>query len=135
MLEFQVRLRHKLETVHSGQTKWYNLNSCERLKKLSNFRSFWMHSDILHFKSPFLLRVSVSYFYNWICCTISFRCVSTCTVICKNKNANFYQFLFKNKAITDERNDMELGNVFTVHPYRLQGNKTIVDLLNLMYGF
>lgn len=31
---------------------------------------------------------------------------------------------------------MELGNVFTVHPYRLQGNKTIiVDLLNLMYGF
>lgn len=30
---------------------------------------------------------------------------------------------------------MELGNVFTVHPYRLQGNKTIVDLLNLMYVF
>lgn len=28
-----------------------------------------------------------------------------------------------------------LGNVFTVHPYRLQGNKIINDLLNLMYGF
>lgn len=92
----RIQMWLKLETVHSGQTKWYNLNSCERLKKkLSNFRSFWMHSDILHFKSPFLLRVSVSYFYKWICCTISFRCVSTCTVICKNKNANFYHFFLK----------------------------------------
>lgn len=50
----------------------------------------------------------------------------------EKKNANFYQFFLEHIASADERNAMGLSYVVTIRPYRLQGNKIILVLLNLM---
>lgn len=49
-------------------------------------------------------------------------------------SCKFLPIFPEHTAITEEMNAMGLGSVVTVRPYRLQGNKIIANLLNLMYS-